>query len=833
VEERGRVPTFGALLRQYRLAAGLSQEALAERARVSVNGISALERGYRRTPQHETLALLAGALALDVEQRREFEGAAVRSGTMRRATSVTVGPWPSVHGTNLPLALKSFVGREAELDAIASLVRDHRLVTIAGAGGLGKTQTALQVGRVMSDGGDGAVCLVAFAPIAQASLVFAAIASALGVQEALNRPLLETVLAYLKNKTLLLILDNCEHVIDQAAIVAEAVLGGCPRVRILATSRESLRAPGEYTYRLPPLRVPSAEGARRLEAANASEYAAIVLFNDRARASDHRFALTDQNAPIVAELCRRVDGIPLAIELAAARVNQSSLETLTEKLDDRFRILTFGERTARPQQQTMRATIDWSYDLLTPPERRIFEQLSVFAGGCTLDTATAVCGVEETSDADVFDLLSSLVDKSLLVLDLEESEPRYRLLESFGQYAREKLEMRGEEDVVAHRHAVAYLALAQRLNRAFYDVKENFFVWAREELDNWRAALEWALNERGDVLLGQRLVGRLDGLWRSVAPVEGRSWLGRALELVDARTPSSVLAQLTYTETVIAAALNEHEAMLASARVAIEHYRVVGDSRGIALAQFHEASALLETGRTAEAQLLLEKALPIARREGNRWLIGAILSVFAAIAMEAGDFDAARGYVAEALQGDEGSKLSFGWRMLTLLGIESRAGNVELALRYATDALEIFQAFNLARGVGYALNFMAEQLILLNRYDEAATSARDALNIAREQHIDAAAANALQHLAAIAALRPRDAPEPATSSHVRAARILGFVNARLARIMGSGRRDRDQQPEYDRVLAVLRGALSADVVAKLMAAGSAMTEEQAVEEALS
>ena len=282
------------------------------------------------------------------------------------------------------------------------------------------------------------------------------------MQEALNRPLLETVLAYLKNKTLLLILDNCEHVIDQAAIVAEAVLGGCPRVRILATSRESLRAPGEHTYRLPPLRVPSAEGARRLEAANASEYAAIVLFNDRARASDHRFALTDQNAPIVAELCRRLDGIPLAIELAAARVNQSSLETLTEKLDDRFRILTFGERTARPQQQTMRATIDWSYDLLTPPERRIFEQLSVFAGGVRSISRRRSAGCRKRPDADVFDLLSSLVDKSLLVLDLEESEPRYRLLESFGQYAREKLEMRGEEDVVAHRHAVAYLALAQQ-----------------------------------------------------------------------------------------------------------------------------------------------------------------------------------------------------------------------------------------------------------------------------------------------------------------------------------------------------------------------------------
>ncbi len=594
---------------------------------MSINGISALERGYRRTPQHETLALLAGALALDAEQRREFEGAAARSGPVRRGNSVTVGPWPTTPTSNLPLALKSFVARAAELEAIASLVRDHRLVTIAGAGGLGKTQTALQVGRTLSNSADGAVCLVALAPIANPALVVAAITSALGLQEVPSRPLLETLLTYLKSKTMLLILDNCEHVIEQAAIVAEALLGACPRVRILTTSRESLRAAGEHTYRLPPLSVPSVEAARRVNATNASEYAAILLFSDRARAADNRFAITDENAPIVAELCRRLDGIPLAIELASARVNQSSLEALTEKLDDRLRILTVGERTARPQQQTMRATIDWSYDLLTPPERRIFEHLSVFAGGSTLETAVAVCGGEEASDADVFDVLSSLVDKSLVVLDLEEGEPRYRLLESFRQYAREKLKMLGEEDVVAHRHAVAYLALAQRLNRAFYDVQENFFVWAREELDNWRAALEWALNDRGDILLGQRLVGQLDGLWRSVAPLEGRGWLRCALELVDARTPSSVLAQLRYTETVIAAALNEYEAMLASARAAIEHYRVVGDSRGIALAQYHEASALLETGRTAEAQLLLEEVLPVARNEGNRWLTGAILTV--------------------------------------------------------------------------------------------------------------------------------------------------------------------------------------------------------------
>ena len=333
------MPSFGTLLRQYRIAAGLSQEALAERARMSVNGVSALERGYRRTPQHETLALLAGALALDVERRREFEAAAVRSGFVRRGTSVALGPWPATSSSNLPLALKSFVGREAELEEVGSLARHHRLVTIAGAGGLGKTQTALQVGRALSSGAAGAVCLVSFARIANPELVVGAVASTLGVQEVPERPLVETLITYLKSKTMLLIFDNCEHVIEEAAIVTEALLGACPRIRILATSRESLRAAGEHTYRLPPLSIPSVEAARRVNATNALEYAAIVLFIDRARAADHRFKVTDENAPIVAELCRRLDGIPLAIELAAARVNQSSLETLTGRLDDRLSIL--------------------------------------------------------------------------------------------------------------------------------------------------------------------------------------------------------------------------------------------------------------------------------------------------------------------------------------------------------------------------------------------------------------------------------------------------------------------------------------------------------------
>ena len=420
MEDRGRVAgssDFGMLLRRYRLAAGLSQEALAERARMSTEGISALERGYRRTPQRETLALLVSALGLDEEQRAEFEATAARSVLLGRGTSVTVGPWADGATLNLPLALTSFVGRASELDEIATLVREHRMVTLTGTGGIGKTQTALHVASALREFDSIALCFIGLASVSDASLVVAAIASALRLQEVPNRPLLETLLAYLKNKTLLLILDNCEHVITQAAAVAATLLTGCARVRILATSREPLRAAGEYCYRLPSLSLPSPKASRQLSVSEAAGYGAIVLFIDRARAANHRFTLTDENAPIVAVLCRRLDGVPLAMELAAARVSHLSLNALVQKLDDRFEVLTGGDRTALPRQQMMRATIDWSYNLLAAPERRVFERLSVFAGGCTLAAAATVCGGEEAAEVELFNLLSSLVDKSLVVAD--------------------------------------------------------------------------------------------------------------------------------------------------------------------------------------------------------------------------------------------------------------------------------------------------------------------------------------------------------------------------------------------------------------------------------
>ena len=823
---------FGMLLRHHRLAAGLSQEALAERARMSAHGISALERGYRRSPLSETLVLLISALALNDEQRREFEAAATRVGVVRRGSSIAVGPWPDTRIATLPLALTSFVGRERELEEIARLVREHRMVTLTGTGGIGKTQTALQVAIALSDAGDDAACFVGLAPISDPSLVAATIASAVGVQEVPNRPLLETLVTYLKNKALLLILDNCEHVITEAGIVAEALLIGCPRVRILATSREPLKAAGEYTYRLASLSVPSREAAPGLDATDATEYGAVVLFADRARAADHRFTLTDENAPIAAEICRLLDGIPLAIELAAARVNVLSVKALAKRINDTFQVLTGGERTALPRQQTMRATIDWSYNLLAAREQRVFERLAVFAGGCTLATATEVCGGEETAEAELLNLLSSLVDKSLVVVDLESSEPRYRLLESFRHYAREKLASSGKRDAVAHCHAVAYLGCARRTTRRLDEPDTAFLeIETQKELDNYRSALQWTLADRGDVLLGQRLAGQLRGVLGN-SPVEGRRWIASALELVDERTPASVLADLCFAQAIFAFCLREYATQLASSETAIAHYRVVGDELGIADAQSLAGHALMFLERVPEAKMVLNDALQRARELNSRRLLAYIIRLLGYASAIDGDPLLARSYVAEALSILEplGNKVAAAWALDDLGEHEFLSGNADLALRHATDALATFRTFNHVRGIAAALRSSAIYLAHLARFDDAERCARESLELARDGQWESMTGSSLQHLAAVAALRPRVDAEHTDKSRALAARILGFCDAQLGETIGF-RHFSNVDRQYGPVISALRESLGADAVAKLMAEGAAMTEEQAVEAA--
>jgi predicted ATPase/transcriptional regulator with XRE-family HTH domain len=841
-----RLSPFGILLRRYRLAAGLSQDELAECARMSTDGISALERGIRRTPQRETVALLAQALKLAGEERQAFEAAAVR--TMPRPhvgkssfTASVLLDADAYPNHNLPSQLSSFVGREAEITEIANLATTHRLVTITGSGGVGKTRTALQVGGALLETLNDGVWLIELAPLADASSVAPTLALALGVQESPNRPLPESLVAHLKKKALLLILDNCDHVVAESAALAEGLLRGCRQLRILATSRESLRIPGEYTYRLPSLGVPTAGEAVRLSAARSAEYTAVMLFAERAQARDRRFALTDANAPIVAEICRRLDGIPLAIELAAARVKTLSLKALLEKLQQRFRILTGGDRTALPRHQTMRALIDWSYDLLTPSEQHLFDCLSVFAGGCTLTAATTVCAGEGVEELDVLDLLSSLVDKSLVVADVLGPEPRYRLLESSRQYAREKLAERGKDVIAAHHHshALAYLEVAEWLERAWDTTPDRAWsALAEVELDNCRAALDWTFGGQGDVVIGQRLASAMYWVWITFACVEGRRWLRMAFELIDERTPTDVVTKVELAEGVIALWIGEYKAALASGTRASIGYRELGDRVGTDRAQCLVGRSLVFLGNIVEGEALLLELLEPARARGNHSLIGYILDSIGLARSQGGDAARARRYYAEALAVFEalGAERSVAAVVHNLAEAEFLAGDAEAAVRLESDALAAFRALNHTHYVSYALvNMtaalvnMAAILVTLARYDEARAHAREALDLSRELQLYVFSARTLQHLAAIAALRhPCDA-ERAVEEYTRAARLLGFAGARLAALGVS--QERTGQAEYERAVAVLRNALGFEL-AQLITSGATMTEHDAIEEAL-
>ena len=380
---------------------------------------------------------------------------------------------------NLPRQLTPLLGREEVLAEIEPLVIEHPLVSLVGTGGVGKTSVALQVGADLLDGSGEGVWFIDLAPLRDQALVVNTTAATFGLREQGERPMLELLLQYLRPRRLLLILDNCEHLIEAVAYVADAILRAAPHVRLLATSREPLRIEGEHVYRLPSLAVPPAGDS--LTADQALKYGAIALFAQRAAAADTKFKLTDESAPIVAEICRRLDGIALAIELAAARVEVLPPRQLAQKLDERFRVLIGGSRTALPRQQTMRALIDWSYDLLSEQEQKLFRRVSIFVGGWTLEAAEAVVNDDTLDALDIVDLISSLVEKSLVVAGAEELL-RYRLLESTRLFALEKLQQRGERDTLARRHAQWAADLADHAREA--SQTDPWAQWVAQYLPN-------------------------------------------------------------------------------------------------------------------------------------------------------------------------------------------------------------------------------------------------------------------------------------------------------------------------------------------------------------
>jgi predicted ATPase/class 3 adenylate cyclase len=445
---------------------------------------------------------------------------------------------------NLPIQPTSFRGREQDLEQVKSLLDEHTLLTVFGAGGVGKTRLAVQAGADLLDRYPDGVWIAELASVTDPALVSSVIAKVLGMSQPETRGVDEPLSQWLKRKQLLLIVDNCEHLLEAVAPLADAICHSCPNVRILATSRQALGIGGEALYRLPSLAVPEASSTLRAE--DAVQYGAIALFVDRARFADMRFNLSDDNAPLVAEICRRLDGIPLAIELAAARVNVLSIPNLAKRLHERFRLLTGGSRTALPRQKTLSALIDWSYDLLSAQERTLFSRLATFAGTFTLDAAAFVCAGDGIDETNILDLTTSLVDKSLAVADTSRTQERYRLLESTREYGLEKLTGSGEHERLMHRYAEYFVGVAQEADRKLDTMPLGEWLARLDpDVENFRAVLEWALDKAREAALAGALAGALEMFWwHGGLEAEGRRWSGAALAQLDEGAHPEVEARL-------------------------------------------------------------------------------------------------------------------------------------------------------------------------------------------------------------------------------------------------------------------------------------------------
>lgn len=585
---------------------------------------------------------------------------------------------------NLPMQLTTFIGREREIAEVRSMLETSRLLTLTGAGGCGKTRLALQIAAEMLDAFPDGVWLIDLAPVADPDLVAKAVAEALSIREVPKQPMIERLRTQLRDRRLLLVLDNCEHLISACASLAEDLLKACPAVAILATSRESLGLQGESSWRVPSLSLPPERHAPTIEALRQCE--AVRLFVDRAVRARPNFTVTNDNAPAVAEVCHQLDGIPLAIELAAARTRLLTPQQIAEALGDRFHLLTGGARTALPRQRTLEASVKWSHDLLAEEEKILLRRLSVFAGGFTLDAAEQVCSGDGVEQFQVLDLLSGLVDKSLVQVEEEGATARYRLLETIRHYARENLLSAGETASVRTRHLDFYVALTERAQAELEGA--GIVAWTRRleaEHDNIRIAMEWSVRD-GHVDEALNLVGSLMNFWTIQGLInEADRRIDDALAM-EGGDPHARLRALVAGAHV--ASSNEPVRTKRFGEEALVLARELGDKRGIARActaialaemmmgieltgsRYEEAKAAAAEagdewsaarirsgvasthylyGRLAEARPIAEEALAIARRNHDYQNTIAAIYALGQCALWSGDFDTAQALADEGM----------------------------------------------------------------------------------------------------------------------------------------------------------------------------------------
>src|SRR5829696_5142297 len=607
------------------------------------------------------------------------------------ADAKTAPRTPERPPNNLPLELSSFVGREKELAEVKRLLGETRLLTLTGSGGCGKTRLALAAATDLLEEFEEGVWLVELAPLADPSLVAQAVAATLGVREQPGRLPTETLSNYLGSKKVLLVLDNCEHLIDACAELAEALLRFCPELRVLATSREALGSVGEVAWPVPSLSLPD---LRRLpDIGSLPSYEATRLFVERAVAANPTFALTEQNATAVAQVCYQLDGIPLAIELAAARTKVLAVEEVADRLDDCFRLLSAGSRTAMPRQHTLHATMDWSHELLSRKERTLFRRLSVFAGGFSLEAAESVCIGEDVERDEVLGLLSHLVDKSLVAVWEKDGETRYRLLETVRQYGREKLSESGEEGHLRERHAGYYLALAAKAEPELKGAGQvewlKRFEW---EHDNLRAAISWSL-ERRNLQDAAQLGWALWLFWWIRGHfAEGRRLMEEALSVHgSAAMPASARAQGLFVAGTMACGQGDHSSAEPLLEESVTLFREVGDTRGVAYA-LDSAAVLAITQEQYERGIdYSEEAADLFLDVGDKWGAAPMLGCSAVGWLNRGDHGRAKSLAEQGLRlcRETGDKHGTSIALCTLAGVAQAERNYERARDLFEEGLAV------------------------------------------------------------------------------------------------------------------------------------------------
>jgi non-specific serine/threonine protein kinase len=745
---------------------------------------------------------------------------------------------------NLPLQPTSFIGREQVMAQIKQLLATTQLLTLTGVGGTGKTRLALQIaapkgfqnpsGLAFPDG----VWFIELAPLADPSLVPQTVASVLGVREEQGRPITATLVDWLRAKSLLLLLDNCEHLIDACAQFADTMLHACPDVKILATSREALGIAGEQTFQVPSLQLPTPNS--QLPTAELAQLESVQLFVERAQAVQSHFQLTEANAAAVVQICQRLDGIPLALELAAARVKALSVEQIAARLDDRFRLLTGGSRTAVPRQQTLRAAIDWSYSLLTAPECTLLLRLSVFAGGWTLEAAEAVCSRQSsvtssqphlTTDDwllatdEVLDLLTQLVNKSLVITEEFEGQTRYRMLETVRQYAREKLLASGESEPVRERHLTFFVQFAEAAESKLEGPEQAIWFNRLEvEYDNIRAALDWALHS-SDAVAGLRLAAALWSFWFSRGPVsEGRERLTAALAHVGAEAQTVARARgliavgrLAFRQGDLALARSYSEEGLSISRD-------VGDRRGMALSLRLLGNMFRMHGDYATAQAHLEESLSIGRTLGDKATTVVSLLGLGSVAESQGDYAAAHSWYAQGLTRarEFGDKIQIARTLSRLGSLFLAEGDYATAQQLGEEGLALQRATGDKNVRAVLLQFMAAVAVQQGDPARAEMLARESLVLAKELEDIPNLAACLMTLASVRAAR----------GHLeRATRLCGAIQAFLE-ARGSQYRWPVNQREQEHTLATVRMQFSEADFNAAWEAGRRMTLDEAVALAL-